>query len=266
MSSNQAIGFFDSGWGGLSILLAAREALPSEDFYYIADCGYAPYGDQTHEYILDRARKITHFLLHVKKVKAVVIACNTATAEAAQTLREENPQNIIIGVEPAVKPATVQSVNHRIGVIATDRTIASMRYRQLLARYAQGCVVHSQGCPGLMECVENGELNSATTRQLLNKYLAPMRDDGVDTLVLGCTHYPFLSEAIRATMGYPVHLIQPGAAVSRHLKECLQEHKLLSDSTHHGFNRFYVSDLNEDRKAVAQRLYPCASQFEELPI
>ena len=87
MSSNQAIGFFDSGWGGLSILLAAREALPSEDFYYIADCGYAPYGDQTHEYILDRARKITHFLLHVKKVKAVVIACNTATAEAAQTLR-----------------------------------------------------------------------------------------------------------------------------------------------------------------------------------
>ena len=266
MSSTQAIGFFDSGWGGLSILLAARETLPHENFYYVADCGYAPYGDQTHDYILNRARKITDFLLNTQKVKAIVIACNTATAEAAQTLREENPQAIIIGVEPAIKPAVSHSQKHRIGVIATDRTIASARYQELLARYAQDCVVHSQGCPGLMECVEKGELNTASTRALLSQYLGSMRDDGIDTLVLGCTHYPFLAEAIQETMGYPIELMEPGAAVSRYLKNRLLDQNLLTDSKEKGFDRFYVSDLNEARKTVAQRLYPCATHFEPLPI
>ena len=155
--SHQSIGFFDSGWGGLSILKTARKVLPHENFIYVADCGFAPYGDRSHDFIVERARKIASFLLETKQVKALVIACNTATAEAIDSLRQQWPQAIIIGVEPAVKAAVTLSKNKRIGMISTTRTAQSERYHRLLERFGHNATIISQGCPGLMECVEAGE-------------------------------------------------------------------------------------------------------------
>ena len=133
--NNAAIGFFDSGWGGLSIMKAARVVLPHEDFVYVADCGHAPYGDRSHEYIVERSRAITDFLIHEQGVKAIVIACNTATAEAANKLRSLYPNFPIIGVEPAIKPAVENSRTNVVGMISTTRTATSVRYQELLARW-----------------------------------------------------------------------------------------------------------------------------------
>lgn len=132
-----AVGFFDSGWGGLSILKTARQTLPHENFIYVADCGFAPYGDRSHDFIVERAQKIADFLFNQKHVKALVIACNTATAEAIDTLRKERPEAVIIGVEPAIKPAVLSSQNKRIGMISTTRTARSARYKNLVERFGQ---------------------------------------------------------------------------------------------------------------------------------
>lgn len=267
MPALPSIGFFDSGWGGLSIMKAARHELPQENFCYVADCGNAPYGDRTHEFIVNRAVKITDFLFREQHVKAVVISCNTATAEAAEVLRARYPEAVIVGVEPAVKPACELSKTKKIGVIATTRTINSKRYRDLLTRYAAQCRVFSQGCPGLMECVESGQFHSPYTVSLLKKYLQPMKAQGIDALVLGCTHYPFLSEAIEELMGPEVMLLEPGAAVARHLKGCLKDKGLLNpQESPDGRDSFYVSGLSAQKTLVAQRLCTSARCFFELTV
>ena len=176
MTENQPIGFFDSGWGGLSIMKTARETLPFENFLYVADCGHSPYGDQSHEFIVERARKISAFLFEQKKIKALVVACNTATAEAIDVIRNERPDKIIIGVEPAVKPAVQLSKNKCIGMISTTRTAHSARYLSLLERFGQNARILSVGCPGLMDCVEAGEFDSPSTIALLHQYLDPLID------------------------------------------------------------------------------------------
>lgn len=265
MRQNQPIGFFDSGWGGLSIMKTARQILPSEDFIYVADCANAPYGDRTHEFIVDRARKIARFLFESQEIKALVIACNTATAEAIDTLRKELPQAPIVGVEPAIKPAVALSKKHCIGMISTTRTASSDRYRQLLKRYGQNSHILSTGCPGLMDCVEAGEFNTATTRELLHRYLDPMLEAGIDTLVLGCTHYPFLSDTIASIVGPEVTLYEPSLAVSRRLQTLLKDAQALREN-HTGKECFYVSGLNEQRKSVACRLWGNATLFENLAV
>lgn len=261
---DQAIGFFDSGWGGLSIFNVARTYLPYEDMIYVADCGHAPYGDQTHDFIVRRALSIANFLFSEQKVKALVVACNTATVESIRTLRETFPDRIILGVEPAIKPAAEFSLQHRIGMIATTRTVSSTRYQELLKEHAGETKVFSQGCPGLMECVENGELQSQTTIELLHSYLDPMIEEKIDALVLGCTHYPFLAPAIRGIVGESVTLFEPGPAVAKHLKNQLIHRNALQSQARQGSNFFYVSGLNDVRKKVAQSLSPYATLFSEL--
>ena len=263
--NQQAVGFFDSGWGGLSILRATRQYLPYEDFIYVADCGNAPYGDQSHDFILDRALKISDFLFQEQKVKAMVVACNTATVESIRTLREKYPERIILGVEPAIKPAVNFSKKHRIGMISTYRTAHSERYQELLKAFAQNTRVISKGCPGLMECVEAGQLCTSETIKLLHNYLDPMIEADIDALVLGCTHYPFLIPAIQTIVGKDVALFEPGLAVAKHLKHQLDLQNALTESKAPGKDTFYVSDLNEKRKKVARSLYPLATCFFELP-
>lgn len=262
---DQAIGFFDSGWGGLSIFNAAREALPHENFIYVADCGHAPYGDQTHSYIVERALKIADFLFNHNRVKALVIACNTATVEAIKTLRETYPDKIILGVEPAIKPAVEHSKTHCVGMISTTRTAHSARYQELLKAFAADATVYSQGCPGLMECVERGELETPATIELLHTYLDPMIEGRIDALVLGCTHYPFLMPAIRSIVGEGVAFYEPGPAVAKHLKHQLDNAHYLTARKALGDDAFYVSDLTEERKIVAKSLTPSATTFYELP-
>lgn len=264
MTENQPIGFFDSGWGGLSIMKTARETLPFENFLYVADCGHSPYGDQSHEFIVERARKISAFLFEQKKIKALVVACNTATAEAIDVIRNERPDKIIIGVEPAVKPAVLLSKNKCIGMISTTRTAHSARYLSLLERFGQNARILSVGCPGLMDCVEAGEFDSPSTIALLHKYLDPLIDAGIDTLILGCTHYPFLRDAIRSIVGSEILIYEPSPAVAKHLKDRLGNQA--ADARSKGNETFYVSGLNEQRKSVANRLWGNATLFEELSV
>jgi glutamate racemase len=211
--SADAIGVFDSGVGGLSVLQHIRKQLPRHRLLYVADSGHVPYGDKTPDYIRERSLALTRFLLG-EGAAAVVIACNTATAAAAATLRArfEIP---IIGMEPAVKPAVSATKSGVVGVLATVGTLESARFAALLEQYAGDVEIITQACSGLVEQVEAGELDSAATRVLIERYTQPLIARGADTLVLGCTHYPFLKPLITAAVGPAVTLIDTGEAVAR---------------------------------------------------
>jgi glutamate racemase len=208
-----AIGVFDSGVGGLSVLRHIRAHLPRHDLLYVADSGHVPYGDKTPDYIRERSLALTSLLLREGAV-AVVIACNTATAAAAGWLRErfEIP---IIGMEPAVKPAVTATRSGVVGVLATVGTLESARFAALLGQYAGHVEIVTQACPGLVEQVEAGEVDSAATRELIARYTRPLIARGADTLVLGCTHFPFVKTLIADLVGPKVRLIDTGEAVAR---------------------------------------------------
>ena len=261
----RSIGFFDSGMGGLSIALAARRALPEERFIYAGDCSHAPYGDRTPGFIQERSLKIASYLFGKAGVKALVIACNTATAEAADAIRSKFPDKIVIGVEPAIKPAAAYSKTGVIGMISTMRTAKSRRYAELIRHYAGSVRVISEGCPGLMERVELGDLDGPLTRKLCRQYLSGMLKEGIDALVLGCTHYPFLTKSISEITGPGVRLFVPDDAVAHHLKERLAQDSLLSEKNS-GPDTFFISGLNEGREQTVRLLYPFKADFSELPV
>ena len=220
MQKTGAIGVFDSGVGGLSVLRHIRQLLPNERLIYVADSAHVPYGDKSREYIEARSLAISRFLQQ-QGADAIVIACNTASAAAAASLRSQF--NIpIIAMEPAVKPAVSASRNGIVGVLATTGTLASARFAALLERYAGEGKIITQGCPGLVEQVEKGELNSTQTRALIERYTAPLLAHGADTLILGCTHYPFLAALISEVVGSNIALVDTGAAVARQLQRRIQ--------------------------------------------
>ena len=247
MQKSGAIGVFDSGVGGLSVLRHIREVLPSERLIYVADSAHVPYGDKSQEYIEARSIKLTHFLQQ-QGAEAIVIACNTASAAAAATLRSQF--NIpIIAMEPAVKPAVAASRNGIVGVLATTGTLASARFAALLERYAGDGEIITQGCPGLVEQVERGELNSSETRALIERYTEPLLARGADTLILGCTHYPFLASLIIDVVGSDIALVDTGAAVARQLQRRIRE-ALPARSAGGGNAEFFTSG----DAAVASRI------------
>lgn len=216
MSPAEAIGIFDSGVGGLSVLHHIRRTLPHERLIYVADSGHVPYGDKSPAYIEQRAHTLTRFLVG-QGADAIVIACNTATAAAVASLRSQFSIPIV-GMEPAVKPAVAATRSGVVGVLATVGTLESARFAALLERYGEEVEIVTQGCPGLVEQVELGELDSAKTRQLVECYTAPLLARGADTLILGCTHYPFLAPLIRDVAGTDITLVDTGAAVARQLQ------------------------------------------------
>jgi glutamate racemase len=215
-----AIGVFDSGVGGLSVLQHIRQALPNERLIYIADSGHVPYGDKPASYIEQRSLALAHFLIE-QGADAIVIACNTATAAAAATLRSRFDIPIV-AMEPAVKPAVAATRCGVVGVLATVGTLESARFAALLERYAGEVEIITQGCPGLVEQVEQGDLNGAETRELIARYTAPLLARGADTLILGCTHYPFLARLIAETVGPDIVLVETGEAVARQLNKRIQ--------------------------------------------
>lgn len=220
-NNSRTIGVFDSGVGGLSVLRHIRALLPHENLIYIADSAHVPYGDKPAAYIEQRALSLTKFLVE-RGAAAIVIACNTATAAAVATLRSHYALPIV-GMEPAVKPAIAATHSGVVGVLATTGTLESARFAALLERYAGTVNIITQGCPGLVEQVERGELASAATRTLLERYISPLLSQGADTLILGCTHYPFLTALIQEVAGPDVRLIDTGAAVARQLQQRLPE-------------------------------------------
>jgi glutamate racemase len=226
-SQKLPIGVFDSGVGGLSVLAHIRHALPQESLIYAADSLHAPYGSKSPAFIVDRAIQLSDFLIS-RGAKALVVACNTATAAAISVLRQRYAIPII-GMEPAVKPAAAATRSGVVGVLATSGTLQSAQFAALLESYGRQVRVETQACVGLVECIERGELQNEATRQLLQHYTQPLLAAGADTLVLGCTHYPFVRPLIEEIVGPDVAIIDTGAAVARHLKHRLQEKKLLGD-------------------------------------
>jgi glutamate racemase len=217
MSRAGAIGVFDSGVGGLSVLHHIRQILPNERLIYVADSAHVPYGDKSSAYIEARSLKLTRFLLS-QGADAIVIACNTATAAAAHALRVKYNKLPIIGMEPAVKPAVAATKKGVVGVLATVGTLESARFAALLEKYAGHVKIVTQGCPGLVEQVERGHLTGADTRKLIERYTAPLLAQGADTLILGCTHYAFLAPLIRDVVGADVTLVDTGEAVARQVQ------------------------------------------------
>ena len=239
MLKQAAIGVFDSGLGGISVLHQIRRLLPSEPLIYIADSAHVPYGEKTPEFIVQRSIAISEFLL-AQPVKAIVVACNTATAAAVTELRQRWPEVLIVGMEPAVKPAVQASRSGKIGVLATTGTLRSARFAALLERFANDVQVMTQPCPGLVELIEAGELEGSATRALLSGYVKPLLQAGCDTLILGCTHYPLVKPLLQSLVPQHVKLIDTGEAVARRLQSELAKQNLLAD-LQHPVDRFYGS-------------------------
>lgn len=210
---NTHIGVFDSGLGGLSVLRALHARLPQADLTYVADSGHAPYGERDDEFIIERSAHICDFLL-ARSVDAIVVACNTATAAAIHLIRRAHPTLPVVGVEPGVKPAVARSHNKRVGVLATPSTLASEKYKRLIENHGPGATIVPQACPGLAREIEAGELNSPALRDLVERFSAPLREAGVDTVVLGCTHYPFVAPLFKAALGNGIDLMDTSEAVA----------------------------------------------------
>ena len=208
------IGVFDSGVGGLSVLRAIRAHLPAADLVYVADSGFAPYGERDQAFIEKRCHLISDFLKS-QAVDAIVVACNTATAIAVHSLRQRLHALPIIGVEPGVKPAIAQSANKRVGVLATPRTLSSDKFRKLVETHGQNAQLYLQPCPGLAREIEVGHLGSAALLALIQQFCEPLKQAGVDTVVLGCTHYPFAQDTFREVLGPNVTLLDTAEAVAR---------------------------------------------------
>lgn len=264
MPDSVPIGVFDSGVGGLSVLREIHQLLPHERLFYVADSGHVPYGEKTADFIRLRSQLIAGFLLE-QGVKALVLACNTATAAAVASLRETYPQLPIVGMEPAVKPAAAATRTGVVGVLATTGTLQSAKFAALLDRFASNVQVITQPCPGLVECIEAGELDSLATRELLSELVQPLLAQGCDTLILGCTHYPFIKPLLRQLVPPSVSLIDTGEAVARHLQRVLASRDLLAQQ-HSAPDAFWSSGDTAMLSAVLPRLWGQAEVVQMLPV
>lgn len=251
------IGIFDSGVGGLSIAKSIQQNLPNEQLIYIADSFYAPYGDKNQQIIISRVQAIVDYLVKLQ-VKAIVIACNTATAYAIDELRKKISVPII-GVEPAIKPAAIHSQNHgktkKIAILTTKATAENVRFLSLINTHSQNIETIIQPCPGLVELIELNQQNSAECLQLLQKYLAPLNEANVDALVLGCTHYPFLIPQLKKLINRNIQIIETSQAVSDELTRQLTLNALVANKTQQGSIQFYSSDTSTKTTTIMAKLW-----------
>jgi glutamate racemase len=263
--SAPTIGVFDSGVGGLSVLHHIRSALPDANLIYVADSAHVPYGDKSAPYIEARSNALTRFLL-LQGAEAIVIACNTATAAAALGLRDKFNTLPIIAMEPAVKPAVTATKSGIVGVLATVGTLESARFAALLEKYAGNVKIVTQGCPGLVEVVERGDLHGIEVRRLIERYTAPLLAAGADTIILGCTHYPFLAPLIKEVVGEQITLVDTGVAVARELKRRVDTElmpRLVVGVT--GKADFYTSSEVADAARIMSLLWGNKVSVQHLP-
>lgn len=244
MENGNPIGLFDSGIGGTSIWAAIHDLLPNEDTIYLADSKNAPYGQKSKEEIIELSIKNTEFLLN-QNAKIIVVACNTATTNAIKVLRAKYDVPFI-GIEPAIKPAAVNSQKHVIGILATQGTLNSELFQQTSEKFHDTKIIEQIG-HGLVPLIENGEMNSKEMNLLLHKYLEPMIAASIDYLVLGCSHYPYLIPQIKKILPKEIKIIDSGEAVARQTKTVLQEKVGLSNKKDKGKAVFYS---NSDPKVL----------------
>jgi len=253
ITGQRAIGVFDSGVGGLSVLRHIHQRLPHEPLLYIADSQYMPYGCKPAAAVQARCMALASFL-DKRRCKAIVVACNTATAAAVGQLREQYPLPVI-GMEPAVKPAVQQSTSRVVGVLTTSGTAASEKFNRLASRFSQQARLIVQSCPGLVERIEAGDMAGEQTRGLLLSFLQPLMQQGMDTLVLGCTHYPFVTQLIREIIGDEIAIIDSGDAIARELECQLQRRHVLSEHQLPACIEFWSSGDTQTVTPIIARLW-----------
>lgn len=234
------IGIFDSGVGGLSVLRAMRVLMPAENMIYFGDQGHVPYGPRSIEEIQKFSEGITRFLLK-QNSKLIVVACNTASAAALKTLRERFPETSFVGMEPAVKPAAETTKTGKVCVLATPATFQGALYASVVERFGAGVELFQNTCPGLVSQIEKGDLDSKVTRDILEEALLPMLEKNIDTVVLGCTHYPFVIPLIEQIVGENVRVIDPAPSVARQAKRLLEAGGLFNQSRKYSKVRFFTS-------------------------
>jgi len=224
-SEELRIGVFDSGLGGLTVVQAMTKVIKGAEIFYVADTKNAPYGEKTPEQILQYSLNITKFLIQTHQIDALIVACNTATSAAIKEIRRQYPDLMVIGTEPGIKPAFEQTQTGQVGVLATPATLKGEKYQQLASVLSskKEVVLYEQACPGLVEQIEKGEIHTDKTREMLENWLHPMREADVDTIVLGCTHYPLVSDVIEHVMQRRMNLIHTGEAIAKHLLRLSRE-------------------------------------------
>jgi glutamate racemase len=257
------VGVFDSGVGGLSVAREIRRALPAEHLLYVSDSAYLPYGDRTDEEVRARTVAIGEWV-QAQGAKVLVVACNTASGAALEALRERLTIPVI-GLEPALKPAVRETRNGRVGVMATRGTLRSARFQRLVDAYADGVQVVRDPCPGLADLVEDGLLAGPRLAERMEEYVAPLREAGVDTVVLGCTHYVFVRDAVQAALGPQVRLLDSGPAIARRTRQILQETNTLEEGGPGGLRILTTGDPVEVA-AIVHRLWGEPLQVEALEI
>ena len=247
------IGIFDSGIGGLSVLRAIRDQLPNEAIIYFGDQAHIPYGPRSMEQIRNFSETITKFLLE-QNAKIIVVACNTASAAALKHLREKFPHVQFVGMEPAVKPAAEHTQTDKVGVLATPATFQGALYASVVERFANGVELYQDTCNGLVQQIEQGNLEGEETRKILEDALLPMLDKNIDTVVLGCTHYPFVIPVIKRIVGEKLRVIDPAPAVARQVIRLLHTGGIRSDSTSGDEVKFYTSGDPKVFKSMLPKL------------
>jgi glutamate racemase len=260
--TSQPIGLFDSGVGGLSVWREIVRQLPTESILYVADSAHVPYGNRSGEEVLAFCEGLCRFLLD-NRCKAIVVACNTASAVALQVLRDRHPEVPILGLEPAVKPAISLSKTKVVGVMATPATFQGRLFRATVGRYARNVRLVEQVCLGLADCVESGAAEEDLER-LLRSFLDPMLAANADTIVLGCTHYPFVIESIRRLAGAERRVIDPAPAVAAHLARVLNEQHLVTSPDARAEHHFFTTGSAARFDAACHRLLGIQAACEEV--
>jgi glutamate racemase len=240
--TNSPIGVFDSGIGGISVLRAIREQMPAESAIYFGDQAHVPYGSRSMEQIQNFSEAITRFLLG-QGAKIIVVACNTASAAALNYLRERFSEIPFVGMEPAVKPAAEYTQTGKVGILATPATFQGALYSSVVERFANGVELLQDTCPGLVQLIEQGNLDGEETRRILEEALLPMLEKNIDTVVLGCTHYPFVIPLIQKIVGdaKSVRVIDPAPAVAKQARRVLAARDIRSESKSQGDLKLYTS-------------------------
>ena len=247
------IGIFDSGVGGLSVLREIRSLLPAQPLLYFADQAHVPYGGRKIKEVLEFSLGITRYLLD-QGAKLIVVACNTASVAALKNLREVYPDIPFVGMEPAVKPAAEQTRSSVVGVLATQATFHTAMYASVVERFAHGVTILEDPCPGLVAQIEKGDLEGSEIRVILENALTPMLEKGVDTVVMGCTHYPFVIPLIRQIVGPDVQVIDPAPAVARQVRRMLEARQLLANGRHRAAARFATTGDPAHFQAMVKQL------------
>lgn len=252
--NKQPIGVFDSGIGGLTIMREIRRLMPNEDIVYLADQANVPYGKRSIEQVRSLSGAIVEHLIE-RGAKAVVVACNTASAAALEHLRERFPDTPIVGMEPAVKPAAQITRSGNIGVLATPVTFEGGLFASVVERFAEGVAVHSATLPGLVELIETGMWAGSRVQEALLPAVRPMLAQGVDTIVLACTHYPFIIPELQALVGPAVEIIDPAPAIARQTRRVLESAGLSAGDLTPGSNLFLTTGSPDHLSDIVHRLF-----------